>query len=187
MSRVMKDIRRKCLDCCGNSPSEVRLCELTNCSLHPYRMGTNPFRKSREISNEQRAVLAKRLADGRRPVGDEEPGPSEAGDSGYKALDFTRNDCLAALDAIADGPAPIRTKSARIIAETIWLSRDGYTIDELVVKLEWPRWLVQPQVRELEGKGFIRDSGKCRPSNKSVETTIWVGSNLANVVEDWYA
>ena len=38
----IKAIRAKCLDCCCDSVSEVRLCELTNCTLHPYRMGKNP-------------------------------------------------------------------------------------------------------------------------------------------------
>lgn len=35
----MKAIRRKCLDCCGWQPQEVRLCTAILCSLYPYRMG----------------------------------------------------------------------------------------------------------------------------------------------------
>lgn len=62
---VLKAIRAKCLDCCGEMPSVVRECEITACALHPYRMGSNPFRKKRELSDEQREALAERLASAR--------------------------------------------------------------------------------------------------------------------------
>jgi hypothetical protein len=38
----LKAIKRKCLDCSGNSEREVRSCTHTGCSLHPFRRGTNP-------------------------------------------------------------------------------------------------------------------------------------------------
>ncbi len=38
----MKAIRAKCLDCCCDSRSEVRLCSIEKCPLHPYRMGHRP-------------------------------------------------------------------------------------------------------------------------------------------------
>ena len=41
----IKAIRSKCLDCCGNQPSEVRLCQIKNCAIYPYRFGNNPNRK----------------------------------------------------------------------------------------------------------------------------------------------
>ena len=63
---VLKAIRAKCLDCCCGMPSEVRECPCTDCALHPYRMGKNPFRKKREMSDEQRAELAERLAKARQ-------------------------------------------------------------------------------------------------------------------------
>jgi hypothetical protein len=66
MSQPLKAIRRKCLDCCCGSRSEVRACELLNCSLYEYRFGTNPHRKAREYSPEQQAQLAKRLTSIRR-------------------------------------------------------------------------------------------------------------------------
>lgn len=40
----MKAIRAKCLNCCGGSAHEVRLCSCVDCSLHPYRFGKNPIR-----------------------------------------------------------------------------------------------------------------------------------------------
>ena len=63
---VLKAIRAKCLDCCGGSPAEVRECEIDHCALHPFRMGKNPFRKKRELSDEQREALAERLAAARQ-------------------------------------------------------------------------------------------------------------------------
>lgn len=35
-------IRAKCLDCCAGSFKEVRLCPLTWCPIHPFRLGKNP-------------------------------------------------------------------------------------------------------------------------------------------------
>jgi len=40
----IKAIRAKCLDCMGGSSKEVRLCNIPECSLFPYRMGKNPAR-----------------------------------------------------------------------------------------------------------------------------------------------
>ena len=38
----IKAIRAKCLDCCAGQRKEVHLCHLTDCSLHPYRLGRRP-------------------------------------------------------------------------------------------------------------------------------------------------
>lgn len=38
----IKAIREHCIDCCGGSRKEVRLCPAANCALHPYRMGHRP-------------------------------------------------------------------------------------------------------------------------------------------------
>jgi hypothetical protein len=40
--RPLKAIRQHCLDCSGGSPQEVRLCEMDDCPLYPYRMGHRP-------------------------------------------------------------------------------------------------------------------------------------------------
>lgn len=50
---LIKVIRSKCLDCTCDQPLEVRLCPVTKCPLHPYRMGKDPFRKKKTISQEQ--------------------------------------------------------------------------------------------------------------------------------------
>lgn len=48
----LRAIRSKCLECCGGSPKEVRLCPDETCALHPFRQGRNPFQRS-----PKRAVL----------------------------------------------------------------------------------------------------------------------------------
>lgn len=48
----VKSIRKKCLDCSGGSRKEVRECMLTDCPLHPFRMGKNPNCKPRKSKGE---------------------------------------------------------------------------------------------------------------------------------------
>jgi hypothetical protein len=55
----MKAIRAKCLDCMCGQANEVKLCPITDCSLHPFRLGKNP-NKNRNLTPEQRAVLSER-------------------------------------------------------------------------------------------------------------------------------
>jgi hypothetical protein len=55
---VLKAIRRRCLDCSGNSLAEVRSCKFESCPLHPFRMGTNP---NIRLSPERKAELLARL------------------------------------------------------------------------------------------------------------------------------
>lgn len=57
---LVKIIREKCLDCCAQQHTEVRMCHLTDCPLWPYRMGKNPFRK-RTMTKEQKQDASKRL------------------------------------------------------------------------------------------------------------------------------
>jgi hypothetical protein len=40
---LAKVIRAKCLDCCCDQQTEIRLCPAFDCDLWPYRMGKNPF------------------------------------------------------------------------------------------------------------------------------------------------
>lgn len=58
----IKAIRAKCLDCmCGNV-NEVKLCPSSDCSLFPYRFGTNHNIKRKEYTEEERAELAEKMA-----------------------------------------------------------------------------------------------------------------------------
>lgn len=61
----VKAIREFCLDCCGDSSSFVKECPSVNCALYPFRLGKNPYRTKREMTEEQREAAAKRLADAR--------------------------------------------------------------------------------------------------------------------------
>jgi len=38
----LKSIRKKCLECCGDSPKEVCLCHIFDCYLWFYRFGCTP-------------------------------------------------------------------------------------------------------------------------------------------------
>ncbi len=58
----LRAIRAKCLDCCCGSASEVRKCVAVDCSLWPFRIGVNPFRKKRTLSAEQKRKMAERLS-----------------------------------------------------------------------------------------------------------------------------
>ena len=57
----LKAIREKCVNCCCGDASEVRKCVAIDCALWPFRMGKNPFRKRRELSEEEKRIRAERL------------------------------------------------------------------------------------------------------------------------------
>jgi len=62
----LKAIKKFCRnDCCCDDMTAWKECHLTECMLHPFRMGTNPFRKKREISEEQRKAIGDRLKNAR--------------------------------------------------------------------------------------------------------------------------
>ena len=61
----VKILRLKCLDCCCGSSKEVQLCPARDCPCWPWRFGKNPYRKKKELSVEESAALAARLAKGR--------------------------------------------------------------------------------------------------------------------------
>ena len=57
----VKAIREKCLDCCYGQKEEVKLCPCTECPIYPYRLGKNPYRQRKNLTEEEREVLAHRL------------------------------------------------------------------------------------------------------------------------------
>lgn len=61
----LKAIRANCLECVGTA-HEVKLCPCTKCALYPFRFGKNPYRKKREMSEEQRERAAERLRKARQ-------------------------------------------------------------------------------------------------------------------------
>ena len=55
---VLKAIRQKCVeDCCAGYVSEANNCLSPSCPLYPFRMGKNPYRKPRQLSEEQKQHL----------------------------------------------------------------------------------------------------------------------------------
>lgn len=44
-------IRMKCLECCGGNSAEVRRCEISDCTLWPWRSGRRPAQNAQEGEN----------------------------------------------------------------------------------------------------------------------------------------
>ena len=64
----LRALRLRCIDCCVGSPSEVRACVALTCPAWPFRMGKNPWRAERDLTDEQRAAIATRLSAYRKGV-----------------------------------------------------------------------------------------------------------------------
>jgi hypothetical protein len=63
----LKALRARCIDCCADQPSEVRLCTAVAWASWPFRMGANPWRKeATEAQREARRKAGARLARGAR-------------------------------------------------------------------------------------------------------------------------
>lgn len=58
----LRAIREKCIDCCCGQMGEVKLCPNERCALHPFRLGKNPYRAKREMTEEQRQAAIERLS-----------------------------------------------------------------------------------------------------------------------------
>lgn len=58
ITNPVKAIRAFCLECCGDNRNDVRDCTAPNCALYPFRMGKNPYRTKRELSDEQKEKMA---------------------------------------------------------------------------------------------------------------------------------
>jgi hypothetical protein len=62
----LRAIRKRCVDCSGNRDPDVRACAFNDCTLHPFRFGSNPFLAPRSAEWQQAA--AERLASLKRPA-----------------------------------------------------------------------------------------------------------------------
>jgi len=56
----LKAIRKYCLDCSNNHPSEIKDCPCVDCALYDFRFGKNPHSK-RILTPEQRIATAERM------------------------------------------------------------------------------------------------------------------------------
>ena len=52
-----KAIRAKCLEC-SQGNTEVTTCVVKDCPLYPFRMGHNPYRTPRTLSDEERLRMS---------------------------------------------------------------------------------------------------------------------------------
>ena len=69
ITNPIKAIRAKCLECSNGSTAEVKECPVHRCPLYPFRFGKNPYRQRREMSEEEKQVLADRLREARKNLG----------------------------------------------------------------------------------------------------------------------
>lgn len=53
-------IKAHCKECCGDD--QPKNCVSKDCALFPFRLGKNPFRQKREMTDEQRKAAAERFA-----------------------------------------------------------------------------------------------------------------------------
>ena len=60
-----KAIAAKCLDCSAYQQTEVRECPTMSCPLWQFRNGKNPYRKTRKLTDEEKAAAAVRLKNAR--------------------------------------------------------------------------------------------------------------------------
>ena len=62
ITSVLKAVKKHCLECSGYQRDEVKLCTVTKCNLWPFRLGKNPYRKKKELTDEQRAAMRDRMS-----------------------------------------------------------------------------------------------------------------------------
>ena len=61
IEKPLEAIKEKCLDCSVYDEKEVKLCTCTGCPLWPFRFGTNPYHRKRELTEDQRKAAAERI------------------------------------------------------------------------------------------------------------------------------
>ena len=66
ITNPVKAIRAYCLECSCGSTAEIKECPVVKCPLYPFRFGKNPYRQRREMTEEQKQVLADRLKEARK-------------------------------------------------------------------------------------------------------------------------
>ena len=69
ITNPVKAIRAFCLECSCGSTSEIKECPVNKCPLYPFRFGKNPYRQRREMTEEEKQVLADRLKEARKNIG----------------------------------------------------------------------------------------------------------------------
>jgi hypothetical protein len=60
VTTAIQAIRQNCIDCSGGNRAEVARCTVTKCPLFPFRLGKNPNKRPRIMTDEQRELLSQR-------------------------------------------------------------------------------------------------------------------------------
>lgn len=55
--KPLQALRERCIDCCGGSLKEVRVCPAVTCPSWPFRLGHDPWKNKRAVSEGQRIAL----------------------------------------------------------------------------------------------------------------------------------
>lgn len=61
----LKTIRKYCLTCCCESAHEVKVCPAKECELYPYRLGHDPRKGKRVLTDEDKEIMRERMAKAR--------------------------------------------------------------------------------------------------------------------------
>lgn len=61
----LEAVRKHCLNCMDNSYKRVENCEVKDCPVWHLRIGINPFRKKKVLTEEQKRDIAERLKNAR--------------------------------------------------------------------------------------------------------------------------
>lgn len=69
ITNPIKAIRAFCMECSCGSSTEVKNCTISRCPLYPFRFGKNPYRHRREMTEEEKQMLADRLREARKNIG----------------------------------------------------------------------------------------------------------------------
>ena len=56
ITNPVKAIRAFCLECSNGATSEIKNCPIHKCPPYPFRMGKNPYRQRREMTEEEKQV-----------------------------------------------------------------------------------------------------------------------------------
>jgi hypothetical protein len=77
----LKALRARCIDCCADQPSEVRLCTAVACPSWPFRTGKNVWARERSEAQRDAARKAGAIRRARMPRQPENPCSTQGADA----------------------------------------------------------------------------------------------------------
>lgn len=57
----LEAIKDFCMECCGYQRDEVKTCSAPMCPLYEFRLGKNPYRKTKDYTEEELEKLRERV------------------------------------------------------------------------------------------------------------------------------